>query len=46
MNKLVTILFLLFALEAAGQGVWDHDKRSDDMFYSRTWRTMRGYRPD
>lgn len=35
-----------FALEAAGQGVWDHDKRTDDMFYSRTWRTMRGYRPD
>jgi len=35
-----------FALEAAGQGVWDHDKRTDDMYYSRTWRTMRGYRPD
>ncbi len=35
-----------FALEAAGQGVWDHDKRTDDMFYSRTWRTMRGYSPD
>lgn len=35
-----------FALEAAGQGVWDHDKPNDDMFYSRTWRTMRGYRPD
>jgi PAS domain S-box-containing protein len=35
-----------FALEAAGQGVWDHNKPTDDMFYSRTWRTMRGYRPD
>ena len=35
-----------FALEAAGQGVWDHDKRINDMFYSRTWRTMRGYRAD
>lgn len=31
-----------FALEAAGQGVWDHDIRTDDMFYSDTWRTMRG----
>lgn len=35
-----------FALEAAGQGVWDHDIRTDGMFYSRTWRTMRGFRPD
>lgn len=34
------------ALEAAGQGVWDHDARTDDMFYSRTWRTMRGFEPD
>lgn len=31
-----------YALEAAGQGVWDHDIRTDDMFYSRMWRTMRG----
>lgn len=31
-----------FALEAAGQGVWDHDIRTDGMFYSDTWRTMRG----
>jgi diguanylate cyclase (GGDEF)-like protein/PAS domain S-box-containing protein len=31
-----------FALAAAGQGVWDHDIRTDDMFYSDTWRTMRG----
>jgi diguanylate cyclase (GGDEF)-like protein/PAS domain S-box-containing protein len=35
-----------YALEAAGQGVWDHDIRTDGMFYSRTWRTMRGYAPD
>ncbi len=33
------------ALEAGGQGVWDHDIRTDDMFYSDTWRTMRGYQP-
>ncbi|MEQ1769478.1 MAG: PAS domain S-box protein [Devosia sp.] len=31
-----------FALESAGQGVWDHDIRSDGMFYSRMWRVMRG----
>lgn len=35
-----------FALEAAQQGVWDHDIASDAMFYSKTWRTMRGYGPD
>jgi diguanylate cyclase len=31
-----------YALESAGQGVWDHDIRRDDMFYSRMWRAMRG----
>jgi len=31
-----------YALESARQGVWDHDIRRDDMFYSRMWRTMRG----
>ncbi len=31
-----------YALESAGQGVWDHDIRKDDMFYSRMWRKMRG----
>lgn len=31
-----------FALEAAGQGVWDHDVRTRDIFYSRQWRRMRG----
>jgi len=35
-----------FALEAAQQGVWDHDVANDSMFYSKTWRTMRGYGPD
>lgn len=34
------------ALESAGQGVWDFDTRTDSMFYSRTWRTMRGFGPD
>ncbi len=35
-----------FALEGAGQGVWDHDLRNKRAFFSRTWRTMRGFAPD
>lgn len=30
------------ALEAAGQGVWDYDSRTDTMYYSPMWRKMRG----
>jgi diguanylate cyclase (GGDEF)-like protein/PAS domain S-box-containing protein len=32
-----------FALEGAGQGVWDHDHRNRRVFFSRMWRLMRGY---
>ncbi len=35
-----------FALEAARQGVWDHDGRTGHMFYSPMWRTMRGIPQD
>ena len=35
-----------FALESAGQGVWDHDLRTGTSFYSRTWKVMRGLDPD
>ncbi len=35
-----------FALESAGQGVWDHDLRTGQSFFSRTWKTMRGLDPD
>lgn len=35
-----------FALESARQGVWDHNVRTDEMFYSRMWRIMRGIPPD
>ena len=35
-----------FALESAGQGVWDHDLRKGHVFYSRMWKLMRGYGPD
>ncbi|HMN87933.1 MAG TPA: PAS domain-containing protein, partial [Bauldia sp.] len=31
-----------FALEGAGQGVWDHDLRKGTAFFSRVWRQMRG----
>ena len=31
-----------FALEGAGQGVWDHDLSHGTAFFSRTWRQMRG----
>lgn len=34
------------ALEAAGQGVWDHDARTGTVFYSRMWRRMRGIPDD
>src|SRR5690606_41755926 len=30
-----------FALEAARQGVWDHNARTGRMFYSPMWRIMR-----
>jgi diguanylate cyclase (GGDEF)-like protein/PAS domain S-box-containing protein len=35
-----------FALEGAGQGVWDHDLRSKRAFYSPTWKQMRGIDPE
>ncbi|WP_196259093.1 diguanylate cyclase [Pelagibacterium limicola] len=34
-----------FALEAARQGVWDHDNRTKTMFYSPMWYKMRGIPP-
>ena len=35
-----------FALKATGQGVWDADIRTKTVFYSPTWRAMRGFEPD
>ncbi len=32
-----------FALKGTGQGVWDADIRSKKMYYSPTWREMRGF---
>jgi diguanylate cyclase (GGDEF)-like protein/PAS domain S-box-containing protein len=35
-----------YALEAARQGVWDHNVGTDTVHYSRMWRLMRGFAPD
>ncbi|MHA6298941.1 sensor domain-containing protein [Devosia sp. CAU 1758] len=35
-----------FALESAGQGVWESDLQSGMVFYSPTWKRLRGYGPD
>ena len=32
-----------FALEGAGDGVWDYDVRSGTVFYSKRWKEMLGY---
>ena len=34
-----------FALESAGQGVWDHDLTNKHAFRSNAWRAMRGMDP-
>ena len=35
-----------FALDSAGQGVWDHDLRTGDVFYSSRWKILRGFDPE
>lgn len=35
-----------FALESAGQGVWESDLRAGRVYYSPTWKRLRGYEPD
>ncbi|MBU1175128.1 MAG: PAS-domain containing protein [Alphaproteobacteria bacterium] len=35
-----------FALQGTGQGVWDADLREGTVFYSPTWRDMRGFGHD
>jgi diguanylate cyclase (GGDEF)-like protein/PAS domain S-box-containing protein len=35
-----------FALESAGQGVWDYDYERRTTFYSPMWARMLGYEPD
>jgi PAS domain S-box-containing protein len=35
-----------FALDGAGDGVWDWDAGADHMFYSHRWKSMLGYEDD
>jgi len=35
-----------FALDGAGQGVWDHDLKRGTAYFSPMWRQMRGIGPD
>lgn len=34
-----------FALDSAGQGVWDHGLRTGKVFYSARWKVLRGFDP-
>jgi diguanylate cyclase (GGDEF)-like protein/PAS domain S-box-containing protein len=34
------------ALDGAGQGVWDHNMATGEIYFSDTWKRMRGYAPD
>ncbi|KQV34292.1 MULTISPECIES: bifunctional diguanylate cyclase/phosphodiesterase [unclassified Rhizobium] len=35
-----------YALDSAHQGVWDHDFQANDLFYSATWKALRGLPAD
>lgn len=35
-----------FALESAGQGVWEADIANDSVYYSPMWKRIRGFAPD
>ncbi len=35
-----------FALEGAGEGVWDWDAKTNKVFFSRQWKSLLGYEDD
>lgn len=35
-----------FALESAGQGIWEADRAQDQVYYSPTWKKLRGFDPN
>lgn len=42
----INVTRMNYALESAGQGVWDFDFNTRETFYSKTWRALRGFSED
>jgi PAS domain S-box-containing protein len=35
-----------FALESTGDGIWDWNAATDEVFFSKSWKAMLGYQPE